>query len=81
MLIICRSTFHDLLTRTMPESLILFNQEFYKQHDGFAMSSPVRPTLAHVFLCYHEKKKVKIELLNSNLLFIEGTLMIPTFSP
>ena len=28
-----------------------------------------------------KKKKVKIELLNLNVLFIEGTLMIPTFSP
>ena len=32
-----------------------FDQEFYKQHDGVAMSSPLGPTLASVFLCYHEK--------------------------
>ena len=38
----------------MPESLILFDQQFYKQHDGVAMSSPLGPTLANVFL-YHEK--------------------------
>ena len=39
----------------MSESLILFNQQFYKQHDGVAIGSPLGPTLANVFLCYHEK--------------------------
>ena len=39
----------------MSESLILFDQQFYKQHDGVAMGSPLGPTLANVFLCYHEK--------------------------
>ena len=39
----------------MSESLILFDQEFYKQHDGVAMGSLLGPTLANVFLCYHEK--------------------------
>ena len=49
------NSFRELLTRTMSESLILFDQEFYKQHDGVAMGSPFGPTLANVFLCYHEK--------------------------
>ena len=39
----------------MSESLILFDQQFYKQHDGVAMGSPIGPTLSNVFLCYHEK--------------------------
>ena len=39
----------------MSESLILFDQEFYKQYDGVRMGSPLGPTLANVFLCYHEK--------------------------
>ena len=43
----------ELLTRTMSESLILFDQEFYKQHDGVAMGSPLGPTLANAFLCCH----------------------------
>ena len=48
-------SFRELLTRTMSESLISFDQQFYKQHDGVAMGSPLGPTLANVFLCYHEK--------------------------
>ena len=50
-----KDSFRELLTRTMSESLILFDQQFYKQHDRVAMGSPLGPTLANVFLCYHEK--------------------------
>ena len=50
-----RDSFRELLTTTKSESLILFDQEFYKQHDGVAMGSPLAPTLANVFICYHEK--------------------------
>ena len=39
----------------MSESMIVFDQPFYKQHDGVAMDFPLGPTLANVFLCYHEK--------------------------
>ena len=39
-----KDSFREFLTRTMSESFILFDQEFYKQHDGVA------PTLANVFL-------------------------------
>ena len=45
------NSFCELLTRAMSESLLLFDQEFYKFHDGVAMSSPLVPTLANVFLC------------------------------
>ena len=44
----------------MSESLILFDQEFYKQHNGVTTDYPLGPTLANVFLYYHEK----IELQN-----------------
>ena len=50
-----KDSFRELLTRAMSESLTLFDQEFYKQHDGVAMGFPLGPTLANVFLCYHEK--------------------------
>ena len=39
----------------MFESLISFTQEFYKQHDGVVIGFPLGPTVANVFLCYHEK--------------------------
>ena len=45
----------ELHTRTMSESLILFDQEFSKQHDRVAMGSSLGPTLFNVFLCYQEK--------------------------
>ena len=35
-----KDSFHELLTRTISESLILFDQQ-YKQHDGVAMGSPL----------------------------------------
>ena len=37
-----KDSFRKLLTRTMSESLISFDQEFYKQHDGVAMGSPLQ---------------------------------------
>ena len=43
-----------LLTTAMSESLILFDQEFYKQHDGVPLGTPLGPKPS-VFLCYHEK--------------------------
>ena len=50
-----KDSFRELLTRTTSESLILFDQVFYKQHDGVALGSPLGPTFTNVFLCYHEK--------------------------
>ena len=50
-----KDSFGELLTSTMSESLILFDQIFYKQHGGVTMDSLLGPTLANVFLCYHEK--------------------------
>ena len=46
--------FHQLLTVTMSESLVLFDGEYYKQRDGVAMGSPLGPTFAMIFLSYHE---------------------------
>ena len=54
-----KDSFRELLTRTMSESLILFYQEFYKQHYRVAMDSPLGPTIANVFLCYHEKIRLQ----------------------
>ena len=38
-----KDSFHELFTRIMSESLILFDQEFYKQHDGVAIGSSLGP--------------------------------------
>ena len=43
------------LLRNMSESMILLDHQFYKQHHGVAIGSPLGSTLAKVFLCYHEK--------------------------
>ena len=50
-----KDSFCELLTRTMSEFLFLFDQKFYKHHDGVAMGSPLGLTLSSVFLCYHGK--------------------------
>ena len=50
-----KEEFHKLLTLATTESFFIFNGNFYKQIDGVAMGSPLGPTLANAFLCYHEK--------------------------
>ena len=55
-----KDSFCEMLTRTMSDLLNLFNQEFYKQHGGVGMGSPLGPTLANAFLCYHEKNLLQI---------------------
>ena len=39
---------------TSKESIILFDNKYYSQIDGVAMRSYLGPTLAYIFLCYHE---------------------------
>ena len=39
----------------MPESVFLFNGEYYKQIDGVAIGSPLRPTFVFIFLSSHEE--------------------------
>ena len=55
----------------MSESLILFDQGFFEQHDKVAMDSPLGPKLANVFLCYHEKVWLTLSKV--------GTLMIHSY--
>ena len=50
-----KKQFKQLLELATKESFILFNGRYYKQTDGVAMGSPLGPTLANIFLCYHEK--------------------------
>ena len=70
-----KDSFRELFTWTMSASLILFDQQFYKQHNGVAMGFPLGPTLP-MFFFIMKKFGFKIVLLNLNLLSIEDVLMI-----
>ena len=51
-----KAEFEQLLTIATTESFILFNGCYYRQIDGVAMGSPLGPTLANIFLSYHEQQ-------------------------
>ena len=40
----------EMLSLTLKESIILFDNKYYSQIDGVAMGSPLGPTLANIFL-------------------------------
>ena len=48
--------FKELLMLATKSSCFLFNGVYYSQLDGVAMGSPLGPTLANLFLAYHEEK-------------------------
>ena len=50
-----KSELKQLLCLATKESYFIFSGLLYKQIDGAAMGSPLGPSLAHVFLSYHEK--------------------------
>ena len=47
-----KSSSYNLLITTMFESFFIFDEKFYEQRDGVVMGSPLRPTLANVFMCH-----------------------------
>ena len=51
-----RANFEKLLRLATKESFFIFDKTFCKQLDGVAIGSPLGPTLANSFLCYHEKR-------------------------
>ena len=51
--------FRNLLSMATKQSLFTFNNKFYKQIDGMAMGSPLRPALANIFVCSFENKWLK----------------------
>ena len=46
-----QDSFREILTVTMTESFILFDNEYYRQHNGVAIGSPLEPTFANISLC------------------------------
>ena len=44
----------EMLSLTLKESIILFDNKYCSHMDGVAMDSPLGLTLANIFLCYHE---------------------------
>ena len=48
-LMVCQKTFREMLTVTMTEFFILFDNEYYRQHHGVAIGSPLRPTIGNIF--------------------------------
>ena len=49
-----KDSFREMLTVTMTESFILFDNKYYKQLDEVAMGSTLGPTFANIFLCVDE---------------------------
>ena len=45
----------ELLCHATKKSCFIFNNTYYKQVDGMSMGSPLGPTYANIFLCFHEK--------------------------
>ena len=56
----------EMLSLTLIESIILFENKYYSQ---FAMDSSLGPTLANIYFCYYESNWLKI----SNQFIIKGT--------
>ena len=54
-LVLEKQDFKTLLELSVFNSVFIFNQQYYKQDDGLGMGLPLRPILANIFLCHHEK--------------------------
>ena len=50
-----RINFEKLLRAALQNNFFNFQGKIYKQIDGLAMNSPLGPTLANAFLCFHEQ--------------------------
>ena len=74
-----RKEMFEMLSLTLKESIILFDNKYYSQIDGVAMGSPLGPTLANIFLCYHESNWLKDCPKISNLFITKDMWMIFLF--
>jgi len=48
--------FTQFLSLAVKDALFIFNEKLYCQKDGIGMGNPLGPTLANVFLCFHEQR-------------------------
>ena len=46
--------FRKLLELSVFDTMFAFDGKFYRQRDGLGMGLPLSPTMANIFLCYHE---------------------------
>ena len=45
----------EILSLTLKKSIILFDNKYYSQIDEVDMGYPLEPTLANIFICFHER--------------------------
>ena len=50
-----RNDFEKLLRMALQNNFFNFDGKIYKQTDGVAMGSPLGPSLANAFLCFHKQ--------------------------
>ena len=50
-----RNDFEKLFRMALQNNFLNFDSKIYKQTDGVAMGSPLYPSLANAFLCFHEQ--------------------------
>jgi hypothetical protein len=53
---LAKADFSQSLELAVKDILFIFNNKLYTQFEGIAMGNPLGPTMANVFLCYHEKR-------------------------
>ena len=68
----------EMFSLITKESIILFDDDYYSQIDGEAMTSSSGPSFENIFLCHQETESLKTAPKPSNHSIIKDTLM--TFS-
>ena len=71
-----RKCFQDLLNIAVCKSFFLFNGQLFKQVQGLGMVLPLSPTLANIFMSFHEQKWLAVSPIDFAPIFIDVTLTI-----
>jgi len=61
------------------DSVFTFNDNLYTQTDGVAMGSPLGPTYANAFLCYHEKVWLNRRYVDDTFLLFKNCSQVEQF--